>query len=182
MTTTENTVVEDYGKVLAGWAKAEGPVRRPPVGEYNLELHDVTVEKGEFRYNPDPDNEKAKMKAVKAIVVLFRWHLDTDPSTGQSLTFPGRWYSIPLLDEDEIALLPQGQQTRIEITLQQLKNNLVKLLGYEPDDPFDAAKGFGDHVREAVEAEEPVRARVRIKNRKKEPDVFDVDAVVRLIN
>lgn len=178
----ENTVVEKYGKVLGNWAKAEGPIRRPPAGEYNLELHDVTVIDGEFRYNPTPDNPDAKKKEVEAITVLFRWHLETDPSTGKPLTFPGRFYTVPLLDEDEVAALPPGQQTRIDITFQQMKNNLVKLLGYDPDDPFEAATGFGDHVRSALEEGEPVKARVRIKNQKREPDRFDVDAVVRLIN
>lgn len=178
---TTNTTVEKYAKVLGNWAKTQGPIRRPPKGDYNLELHDVTVTDGEFRYNPTPDKPDATKKVIEGVTFLWRWHMEEDPSSGQSLTFPGRFFTVPLIDDDELEALPPGQQTRVRIAWEQIKNNLVKLIGYDPDNPFEAAEGFGEHVREALKEGDPVKARVRIAYNKQRTEDFEADKVIRLI-
>lgn len=177
------TVVEDYGKILGAWKDAEATTPRPPAGEYNLALYGVTVKSDKdttFRYRINKDDDDAI--SLPGICVVFQWHLDEDPITGKASTFGGRWWTIPLIDPEELAELPAKQQTRVSITMNQLKTNIVRLLGYEPDDPFEAMTGFNDHLKSARDAGEPVTARVKIKNRRDDPDKFDSDIVIRLIN
>jgi len=179
------SVTEDYSKVLDAWKNAEAQTPRPPAGEYNLALYGVSVKQDKdttFRYTVNKGQPDEKQISVPGICVTFQWHLDEDPVTHKPSTFGGRWWTIPLLDPNEIAELPSGQQTRVDIAWGQLKTNIIRLIGYEPEDPFEAMRGFHAHLQEMKDKGTPVMAHVRIKNRKKEPEKFDSDIVIRLID
>ena len=176
------TVTERFAKLLGSWKAASGPIKRPPGGEFNLSLIDITIDEGKFRYRKAKGSDD--FLDIPAAVVVFRWHMDEDPSNGKPLDFPGNFWTLPILTEDEVGNLPENQQTRIGIAMDQFKVNTVRLLGYEPEGcPFEALAGFADHVRSAAKADNPVTARVKIVYGKGDySDKFDLEKVVRVIN
>lgn len=174
------SVTERFGVVLAQWQKASGPVQRPPGGEFTLALKDITIDEGKFRYRKVKGGDD--FLEIPAVITVFRWHMDEHPVTGKAIDFPGQYWTAPLLTEEQIEQLPAGQQTRIGISMDQFKINTVRLLGYEPDDPYEALAGFREHVVSAYEDGNPVKARVKIVYGKGEyADKFDLEKVIRLI-
>jgi hypothetical protein len=173
-----NTTVEAYAALMEQWQKTEATGNwRPDPADYVLGLASVSIEDGEFEW------QKPSPGSVPAKVVVFRFYTEDGPN-GKPTTFPGNFWTLPLCP---ITDLPEGtepgthQQARARIAFENLKNNVVRLLGYDPEDPIKALEGYAEHVKDAAAKSEMVQVRVRLRNQKNAPDRFSHEVILRVL-
>lgn len=171
------SAISNYKQALSRIRDAAADeIERPPPGNYDVALLGLTIKDGDFSWRK-PSEGKVPAKCFCATFQLLN-----DPSDS-ALKFPGRFWAIPLtdvVDEKTGEKMPKNQLKRMEIQDGQFKSWYKGLLGEEPDDPFTALENLAQWV-EGTGADDPLRFRIQIKNRKDEPDRFEREVITRQI-
>jgi hypothetical protein len=171
-------VAEKYAAMAQNFANSESDrIVRPDPNTYELFLTGGNVKEDDVTFY------ESDGLVIEGIAISAQWLLPEGDGEGEAeMSFPGRYWVVPLATNEEISQLPKNQKQRVDIFWPQFKSFVTGLLGYDPGAEFvEALKGCFQAANESHDKGEGMKFNVLIKNRKKDPDNFDREVILKQI-